>query len=107
MLWEVCKIYDNYFAKKLIFFNIGHLKSSIKLDIIQKWCETLATIHWTLRDQMKSLISTRQQLQINDQQIHDYLPEILCEVTKLLENLIVRSFVIEKQPPQVIGIKKK
>ncbi|KAG5671135.1 hypothetical protein PVAND_001349 [Polypedilum vanderplanki] len=87
----------------------GFIKTSIRLETIQKWCEYLAEILWTVREQVKILRNSSQQMfQVyNDQILCDTLHEIFETVTKLVEKLIIRSFIIEKQPPQVIGTRKK
>jgi hypothetical protein len=44
----------------------------------------------------------RKQLNVDEQSLPDFLPELFSKVTGLLEHLITRSFIIEKQPPQVM-----
>lgn len=72
------------------------------LDIIQGWCEHLADILWNTREQIKMVSKYRKQLNVDEQNLPDFLPELFAKVTNLLEHLITRSFIIEKQPPQVM-----
>jgi signal transducer and activator of transcription 5B len=72
------------------------------LDIIQGWCEHLADILWNTREQIKMVSKYRKQLNVDEQSLPDFLPELFGKVTSLLEHLITRSFIIEKQPPQVM-----
>lgn len=72
------------------------------LDIIQGWCESLAEILWSTREQIKMVSKYRKQLNVDEQNLPDFLPELFTQSTRLLEHLITRSFIIEKQPPQVM-----
>lgn len=72
------------------------------LDIIQGWCEHLAEILWNTREQIKMVSKYRKQLNVDEQNLPDFLPELFAKSTNLLEHLITRSFIIEKQPPQVM-----
>lgn len=72
------------------------------LDIIQGWCENLAEILWNTREQIKMVSKYRKQLNVDEQNLPDFLPELFAKSTNLLEHLITRSFIIEKQPPQVM-----
>lgn len=76
--------------------------SANNLDIIQGWCEHLADILWNTREQIKMVSKYRKQLNVDEQNLPDFLPELFVKVTNLLEHLITRSFIIEKQPPQVM-----
>jgi signal transducer and activator of transcription 5B len=72
------------------------------LDTLQEWCEGLADIIWQLRQQVRQLENLRTKL-IPDPQNKDFnLQELLASVTELLSNLVTGTFVIEKQPPQVM-----
>jgi len=72
------------------------------LDTLQEWCEGLADIIWQLRQQVRQLENLRTKL-ITDPQNNDInLQELLASVTQLLSNLVTGTFVIEKQPPQVM-----
>lgn len=83
------------------------VKPAVKLDTIQEWCEQLAQILWRIREQVKMCMHVCQQAHIAPQSHSDVLPEILQTVTSLLEQLIIRSFIIENPPPQVVLPKKK
>lgn len=76
--------------------------NSNNLDIIQGWCEHLAQILWETREQVKMVSKYRKQLNVDEQNLPDFLPELFAKSTNLLEHLITRSFIIEKQPPQVM-----
>jgi hypothetical protein len=71
--------------------------TTISLDILQAWFENLA----------KVLLQTRQQVKVvtmfeNEGNSDVSLPSLYAKCCELLENLIKSSFVIEKQPPQVM-----
>ncbi len=75
--------------------NVGHL------EVIQGWCEGLADIIWTMRQQVKQLGALREKVgdpagaQANEQ-------DLIYNITELLTNLVTGTFIIEKQPPQVM-----
>jgi len=77
------------------------LNMTLSLESLQEWCEGLANIIWTMRQQIKHL-------EILNAQIADpaseanLLPELLSGITDLLSNLVTGTFIIEKQPPQVM-----
>jgi len=77
------------------------LNMTLSLESLQEWCEGLANIIWTMRQQIK-------QLELLNAQIADpateanLLPELLSGITDLLSNLVTGTFIIEKQPPQVM-----
>lgn len=71
------------------------------LETLQEWCEGLAQILWDMRTQVKQLQHVKEQLQDNSQHT-EALPELLKGVTGLLSNLVTGTFIIEKQPPQVM-----
>ncbi len=73
------------------------------LDQIQKWCEELAEIIWLNRQQIRSLEMVQEHLNIpSGDMTMNLLPELSDGLTKLLDTLVKCSFVIEKQPPQVL-----
>jgi signal transducer and activator of transcription 5B len=72
------------------------------LDVIQGWCEGLAVIIWDTREQIKLASHYKNQVAVDEPNLPDYLPALREEVTNLLMNLITSTFVIVKQPPQVI-----
>lgn len=73
------------------------------LDTLQQWCESLAELIWQNRQQIKKVELLRAQLPINippGQQ--DRLPVLNSSITGLLSSLVTSTFIIEKQPPQVL-----
>lgn len=76
--------------------------SSNTLDMIQSWCEGLADIIWNTREQIRQVSKYKKQLGAEEPNLPDYLPGLHTEITNLLMNLITSTFVIEKQPPQVM-----
>ncbi|XP_040575664.1 signal transducer and activator of transcription 5B [Lepeophtheirus salmonis] len=76
------------------------LEMNFSLDILQEWCEGLAEIIWTMRQQIKQLDVEMQKLA--DPKNTNHIPELLSGVTELLSNLVTGTFIIEKQPPQVM-----
>ena len=67
--------------------------------IFQEWCEGLADIIWTMRQQVKQLQGLREK--VGDPQGQPNEPDLLTNITELLTNLVTGTFIIEKQPPQV------
>jgi len=74
---------------------------TLSLEVLQEWCEGLAQILWEMRTQTKQLLHDKEQLADNNEQTRQ-LPDLLKEVTNLLSNLVTGTFIIEKQPPQVM-----
>ncbi|XP_060808492.1 signal transducer and activator of transcription 5B isoform X4 [Amyelois transitella] len=74
------------------------------LNAIQEWCELLADLIWTTRQQVNNVSRIINKTLAEARQPH--LPEMLEEcskqVTSLLSTLVTSTFVIEKQPPQVM-----
>ncbi|XP_065184275.1 signal transducer and activator of transcription 5A-like isoform X2 [Sycon ciliatum] len=71
------------------------------LDMIQKWCEALADILWTCRRQVQQLQHQKSQLQINKEPDPE-LPDLDLLCRRLLYQLMTKSFIVERQPQQVI-----
>jgi signal transducer and activator of transcription 5B len=71
------------------------------LDIIQQWCEGLADLIWTNRQQIKELERLLSKAQAGSDGA-DVVAQIRDQITQLLSSLITSTFVIEKQPPQVM-----
>merc|ERR1711860_434380 len=67
---------------------------------IQEWCEGLAEIVWNLKQQVKQLQNLFEKI-IAGQTSND-LKQLLERVTEALTNLVTGTFIIEKQPPQVM-----
>lgn len=70
------------------------------LETIQEWCESLAELIWLNRQQIKEIELLKQRLPL-DQPI-DVLPQLMADITQLLSSLVTSTFIIEKQPPQVM-----
>ncbi|XP_038076621.1 signal transducer and activator of transcription 5A-like isoform X3 [Patiria miniata] len=70
------------------------------LDILQSWCESLAEITWQNRQQLKRIEQLKQQLPMN--MPAQEMPDLSNSFTGLLSALVSSTFVIEKQPPQVL-----
>eukprot|EP00095_Tigriopus_kingsejongensis_P006372 maker-scaffold42_size484952-snap-gene-3.26 protein:Tk06372 transcript:maker-scaffold42_size484952-snap-gene-3.26-mRNA-1 annotation:"signal transducer and activator of transcription 5b" len=73
------------------------------IDQIQKWCEDCAEIIWLNRSQVRHLEKIQESVNIPAHEIPtSLLPELSEGYTHLLDTLVKSSFVIEKQPPQVL-----
>lgn len=75
--------------------------SSAKLELIQSWCEILAEAIWSTFQQLRkmSMICSNLQLQ---QQRYACLDQYQEDVQGLLAGIVKSTFMIEKQPPQVM-----
>ncbi|VEN37707.1 unnamed protein product [Callosobruchus maculatus] len=72
------------------------------LDTIQEWCESLAELIWLNRQQIKEVERLKQKLALDPPGEQHVLPQLLQEITQLLSSLVTSTFIIEKQPPQVM-----
>lgn len=74
------------------------------LNTIQEWCELLADLIWTTRQQVNNLarINTKAMVELRKPHLAEMLDEMSKQVTGLLSTLVTSTFVIEKQPPQVM-----
>lgn len=72
------------------------------LDIIQSWYERLAEIFWKTYEGVKNMKNYQIHFNKNDQGTLDGLEHLEQRSLRLLQNLIVTSFIVEKQPPQII-----
>ncbi|XP_017772136.1 PREDICTED: signal transducer and activator of transcription 5B isoform X2 [Nicrophorus vespilloides] len=72
------------------------------LDAIQEWCENLAELIWMNRQQIKEVERLRQKLTLDPPGVSEVLQQLLTEITQLLSSLVTSTFIIEKQPPQVM-----
>jgi signal transducer and activator of transcription 5B len=73
------------------------------LDQIQEWCEALAEMIWANRQQMKRVELLCQNLPLNPSPgLTERLATLNKQITSLLSNLVTSTFIIEKQPPQVM-----
>ncbi|XP_014280381.1 signal transducer and activator of transcription 5B isoform X2 [Halyomorpha halys] len=77
-------------------------KFNNNLDTIQDWCENLAEINWLNRHQIKEAERLKAKLPLDNQGVQDILPQLNAQITQLLSSLVTSTFVIEKQPPQVM-----
>uniref|UniRef100_A0A0V0G7K5 Signal transducer and activator of transcription n=1 Tax=Triatoma dimidiata TaxID=72491 RepID=A0A0V0G7K5_TRIDM len=77
-------------------------KFNNNLDTIQEWCENLAEINWLNRQQIKGAERLKNKLPLDNQGVADILPQLNAQITQLLSSLVTSTFVIEKQPPQVM-----
>lgn len=76
------------------------------LNIIQGWCEQLAGIIWLTRHQMKECERLQSQVPLPVNGVRDMLPALKTHLSNLLTSLVNCSFIIEKQPQQVIKTDK-
>ncbi|XP_047039675.1 signal transducer and activator of transcription 5B isoform X5 [Helicoverpa zea] len=74
------------------------------LNTIQEWCELLADLIWTSRQQVNNVarINTKTIVELRQPHLAEMLDEMSKQVTGLLSTLVTSTFVIEKQPPQVM-----
>lgn len=72
------------------------------LDSIQEWCESLAELIWLNRQQIKEAERLKQKLALDPPGVQDILPTLNSQITQLLSSLVTSTFIIEKQPPQVM-----
>jgi len=81
----------------------GYKMPENKLDRLQVWCSGLAEIIWQMRQQVNTLKSLNSRFSDgNSQQQAQQIEMFLGNITELLSNLVTGTFVIEKQPPQVM-----
>uniref|UniRef100_A0A671RDT4 Signal transducer and activator of transcription n=1 Tax=Sinocyclocheilus anshuiensis TaxID=1608454 RepID=A0A671RDT4_9TELE len=76
------------------------------LDILQSWCEKLAETIWQNRQQIRRAEHLRQQLPIPGP-IEELLTELNSTITDIISALVTSTFIIEKQPPQVLKTQTK
>lgn len=76
-------------------------KFNSNLDIIQEWCENLAEIIWFNRQQIKKTEQLTQKIPLQLPVPFD-LGTLNTKITQLLSSLVTSTFIIEKQPPQVM-----
>lgn len=83
---------------------VGSQANSNQLDIIQGWFERQAEILWKIFCEVKTMLTYRSQANLAqyEQGLPDGVPELQRKAVELLEKLIVRSFIVEKQPAQII-----
>lgn len=71
------------------------------LDEIQQWFEALAEIIWNSRSLVDNM-RCRGNFPFNGDDFVHQFEEHYNNINNLLQNLIVSSFIVEKQPPQVM-----
>ncbi|KAL7869872.1 hypothetical protein AOLI_G00138600 [Acnodon oligacanthus] len=76
------------------------------LDILQSWCEKLADMIWQNRQQIRRVEHLTQQLPIPGP-TEELLKELNGTVTDIISALVTSTFIIEKQPPQVLKTQTK
>ncbi|XP_049786720.1 signal transducer and activator of transcription 5B isoform X3 [Schistocerca cancellata] len=72
------------------------------LDSIQEWCESLAEIIWMNRQQIKEADRLKQKFDFDPPVVSERLLHLNTVITQLLSSLVTSTFIIEKQPPQVM-----
>lgn len=85
------------------FANNGSKLETFSLDQIQIWVEKLTSITWRIRNQLRGLYLLF--ISKCGQNVHrdfEILNQLGLDVVKSLETLILNTFVVEKQPPQVM-----
>uniref|UniRef100_A0A673UGL3 STAT transcription factor protein interaction domain-containing protein n=1 Tax=Suricata suricatta TaxID=37032 RepID=A0A673UGL3_SURSU len=76
------------------------------LDVLQSWCEKLAEIIWQNRQQIRRAEHLCQQLPIPGP-VEEMLAEVKATITDIISALVTSTFIIEKQPPQVLKTQTK
>ncbi|XP_041351652.1 signal transducer and activator of transcription 5B-like [Gigantopelta aegis] len=73
------------------------------LDQLQKWCEDLADLNWSNRQQIQRCRQLEAQLPIElPAGQENVLPGLGERVTCLLSTLVTSTFIVSNQPPQVL-----
>ena len=78
--------------------------NSNQLDVIQKCFEPQSEILWKTLCDIKTMLTYRSQASLTqyEQNLPDNVPELERKSIELLEKLIASSFVVERQPAQII-----
>ncbi|XP_049714792.1 signal transducer and activator of transcription 5A isoform X2 [Elephas maximus indicus] len=76
------------------------------LDVLQSWCEKLAEIIWQNRQQIRRAEHLCQQLPIPGP-VEEMLADVNATITDIISALVTSTFIIEKQPPQVLKTQTK
>lgn len=74
----------------------------ISLDTIQVWCGRLAEGLWNIRKYIRTMQSYYQEFAINHPNSQIFLTDLPNMVSNVLQHLINGSFIIDRQPPQVL-----
>ncbi|XP_054716983.1 signal transducer and activator of transcription 5B-like [Uloborus diversus] len=73
------------------------------LNQIQDWCEALAEIIWKIRQQIRQVETLCGQVPLNvPGNVMEKITVLNTQITNLLSSLVTSTFIIEKQPPQVM-----
>ncbi|XP_020283532.1 signal transducer and activator of transcription 5B isoform X3 [Pseudomyrmex gracilis] len=72
------------------------------LDTIQEWCEWLAELIWSTRSQIKEAERLRIRFSVDRPVMRETFMPLNNHITSLLSSLVTSTFIIEKQPPQVM-----
>lgn len=62
----------------------------------------MAEIIWLNRTQIKEVERLKQKLALDPPGVPDMLPALNSQITQSLSSLVTSTFIIEKQPPQVM-----
>uniref|UniRef100_H2MH80 Signal transducer and activator of transcription n=1 Tax=Oryzias latipes TaxID=8090 RepID=H2MH80_ORYLA len=76
------------------------------LDILQSWCEKLADLIWQNRQQIRRCEHLTQQLPLPGP-MEELLRKLNADITDVISALVTSTFIIEKQPPQVLKTQTK
>uniref|UniRef100_A0A3B3XI36 Signal transducer and activator of transcription n=1 Tax=Poecilia mexicana TaxID=48701 RepID=A0A3B3XI36_9TELE len=76
------------------------------LDVLQSWCEKLADLIWQNRQQIRRCEHLTQQLPLPGS-IEELLTKLNADITDIISALVTSTFIIEKQPPQVLKTQTK
>ncbi|XP_029671595.1 signal transducer and activator of transcription 5B isoform X1 [Formica exsecta] len=74
------------------------------LDVIQNWCENLADVIWSTRQHIKDGERLKEKFQPfeGNSMLPNMYPTLNTQITQLISSLVTSTFIIEKQPPQVM-----
>ena len=70
-------------------------------------CEMLGDVILQNRQQLQRVESLRTQLPIPMEPQQDLLPSLNAKITALLSSLVTSTFIVERQPPQVMKVSNK
>ncbi|KAI3365338.1 hypothetical protein L3Q82_010424 [Scortum barcoo] len=76
------------------------------LDVLQSWCEKLADLIWQNRQQIRRCEHLTQQLPLPGP-MEELLTKLNADITDIISALVTSTFIIEKQPPQVLKTQTK
>ncbi|KAF5306527.1 hypothetical protein FQR65_LT18545 [Abscondita terminalis] len=65
-------------------------------------CESLGRINMVKPTTNKGSRIIEEEVSLATPGVQDVLPQLLAEITQLLSSLVTSTFIIEKQPPQVM-----